>query len=175
MAQGNFENCLAVTLQEEGGYVNNPHDPGGATNYGITQRTFNAWKSLRGEAPVNVRYIEKSEVEDIYRLQYWQHVRGDELPVGVDLVVFDEGVNGGPRKSIKDLQRCLGRGLVIDGVFGLHTLRAVRSVNNTSDLITRICDWRLSWLHKLNGWRYFGKGWTNRVEEVRRRGLEMAR
>lgn len=171
MAASNFLVCLEVTLQLEGGYSNNPHDPGGDTNYGITQRVFNAWHSLRGEPPVNVRYITQDEVRGIYRDQYWNHVRGDDLPPGVDLVVFDEGVNSGPVKSIRDLQRCLG--VSSDGQFGVITLRATKAAAPAT-LIDKVCDWRLSWLHRLRSWKYFGRGWTRRVEKIRQEAKKMA-
>jgi lysozyme family protein len=168
--EGNFANCLKITLHEEGGFSDNPHDPGGATMCGVTQRVYDAWRSRAGEGLQGVRRIAPEEISAIYRELYWDNVRGSALPVGVDLMVFDEGVNSGPHRSILDLQRCVG--VNPDGLLGPMTLQAIDRAN-PADLITSLADWRLSWLGRLAGWRYFSRGWAARVESVKSASLAM--
>ena len=107
----------------EGGYVNHPRDPGGATNRGITQVTYNGFRRRHGRALQSVRRLTDAEHDYIYRTQYWNRVRGDDLPSGVDLAVYDWGVNSGPARSVKALQRAVGA--KADGVMGPNTLAAV--------------------------------------------------
>lgn len=174
----NFKDCLAETLKHEGGYSNHPKDPGGKTNYGVIQRVYNSYRRLKGSGPRDVRSITKSEVEDIYRSMYWDNVQGDLLPIGLDLVVFDFGVNSGPSRSIKFLQRALnkvdGQSLVVDGLMGPATLDATTGTPDVHRLITTICDSRLSWLQTLKTWVTFGKGWGRRVKSIKGKALEMA-
>lgn len=167
----NFSTALALVLQSEGGYVNNPHDPGGATNKGITQRVYDAYRKFLGQPIGSVKFIGGEEVSSIYRRQYWDAVRGGDLPAGVDYAVFDEAVNSGPVKAITDLQRALG--VAADGQLGLVTLTALRSAGGRT-VINKVCDLRLGFLRKLTTWRYFGAGWTNRVAAVRAAALRMA-
>jgi len=169
-----FDLELPLILKSEGGFVNNPHDPGGATNYGITQRVYDAFRKTSGQSgrPVSVRYISSTDVALIYRQQYWNAVRGDETPTGIDYCLFDEAVNSGPVKSIIDLQTALK--VKADGQFGMVTLGALLAVNDHAALINRICDLRLNWLHRIKTWRFFGKGWSNRIAFVRAGALKMA-
>lgn len=169
MSANNFDACLAQTLKYEGGYCDHPSDPGGATNLGITQATLRAW---RGE-PVtkgDVRALTVAEAGKIYRDKYWNAVRGDELPVGVDLVVFDWAVNSGPATAAKALQKSLG--LTADGYIGAVTLREVAKADSAS-LIRTLCDRRGSFFQSLKTFRVFGRGWMRRVSEVRTAALKM--
>src|SRR3954447_9587673 len=102
MARDAFANCLAFVLEEEGGYSDMPGDPGGATNMGITRATLADWRG----APVSkddVLSLERDEAAAIYRRRYWDAIRGDELPAGLDLALFDDAVNSGPRMAVRDL------------------------------------------------------------------------
>lgn len=169
MAATSFKAALARVLVHEGGYVNHPRDPGGATNQGITQRTYDAYRRSKGARLRSVKLMVAAERDAIYRRQYWDAIKGDKLPVGVDYVVFDGAVNSGPKQSIKWLQRALGsayRG-EIDGVIGLATLAALGETENHDALIDRICDRRMAFLRALNTWPDFGGGWTRRVANVR--------
>ncbi|MBX2989495.1 MAG: glycoside hydrolase family 108 protein [Bdellovibrionaceae bacterium] len=168
----NFQRSLAKVLIHEGGYVNHPSDPGGETNKGITFRTYNAYRQNRGLPTQSVRYISNAEVEEIYRIQYWNKVCGDELPLGVDYVVFDAAVNSGPAQGAKWLQASLG--LNPDGVVGVSTMNAVEKANS-EQLISDMCARRMAFLQRLNTWSVFGKGWTSRVSGVKATGLAMAR
>src|SRR5690554_3243462 len=108
MARETFEPALALVLAHEGGYVDHPDDPGGATNKGITQRVYDAWRTSRGRHPRSVAAIRDEEVRAIYREQYWDAVRGDDLPAGIDYCTFDAAVNSGPAQAARWLQRAVG-------------------------------------------------------------------
>lgn len=159
MAVGNFDKALEYVLKHEGGYVNHPKDPGGATNKGITQRTFDAYTG----GGVDVRDITDRQVADIYKRQYWDAVRGDDLPDGVDYAVFDFAVNSGPARAAKFLQGIVG--VDQDGFVGMETIGAVKD-KPALRVIVNLCDKRLAWLKGLSTWSTFGKGWERRVEEV---------
>lgn len=167
-----FQSCLSLVLHSEGGFANNRLDPGGATNFGITQRVFDAYRRLHRLLPISVRYISTTDVATIYRGQYWDAVQGDQLWPGLDYCLFDEAVNSGPKKSIIDLQVALG--VTADGVFGMVTLAALHGVNDRAALLNKICDLRLNWLHRLATWRVFGRGWSARVAFVRANALKLA-
>lgn len=169
MAASSFKAALARVLVHEGGYVNNPRDPGGATNQGITQRTYDAYRRSKKLPPRSVKLMTAPERDAIYRRQYWDAVKGDKLPAGVDYVVFDGAVNSGPKQAVKWLQRALGsayRGQ-IDGVIGLATFAALEAVENHDALIDRMCDRRMAFLRALVTWPDFAGGWTRRVQNVR--------
>jgi lysozyme family protein len=158
-----YNASLAAVLKYEGGYVNHPKDPGGATNRGVTQATYNSYRTSKSLAPQSVRAISSQEVGDIYKSLYWDKVRGDDLPAGVDLAVFDLAVNSGVSRALRMLQECVG--VTADGVVGPKTLDAVRASGN--GLIDKLCDARLKFLQRLPTWPTFGKGWGNRVASVR--------
>lgn len=167
-----FKSALPIILGHEGGYVDHPKDPGGATNMGITHRTLAAW---RGE-PVtkqDVKDIGLAEVEAIYRANYWDLVWGDDLPDGLDLVVFDYAVNSGVSRSAKALQKALG--VAQDGVIGVITMRAAADLSGdeVSAAINAVCDQRLAFLKRLKTWPTFGKGWERRVAHTREAALAM--
>src|SRR5690606_31875174 len=104
------------------------------------------------------------EAGKIYRAQYWDTVRGNELPDGLDYAMFDYAINSGPARAIKELQRVLN--VSADGVIGVQTLAAVAEAN-TANLITALMDRRLAFLKGLKTWPTFGRGWSRRVAEVR--------
>lgn len=144
----------------EGGYVNNPKDPGGPTNRGITQRTYTAWLKVKGRPKVSVRQITKAEADEIIGDQYLTPVRFDDLPDGLDYSVGDYSVNSGPSWAAKELQRCLG--VTPDGTIGTVTLGAIAA----ADLEKLIVDYnnaRMRFLRGLKTFDEFGRGWTSRV------------
>uniref|UniRef100_UPI003BA8A56D glycoside hydrolase family 108 protein n=1 Tax=Stappia sp. TaxID=1870903 RepID=UPI003BA8A56D len=160
MAIGNFPRALEWVLVHEGGYVNHPRDPGGATNRGVTQRTYDGWRKRQGKPKRSVRQIEADEVRAIYRRQYWDAVRADELPHGVDYAVFDFAVNSGPSRSVKSLQEVIGAR--VDGVVGEETLGKCQTMRS-AEIIERLCERRMRFTRGLNTWSTFGRGWTRRV------------
>ncbi|TAZ20785.1 N-acetylmuramidase [Rhizobium ruizarguesonis] len=169
MAAKNFEEALARVLVHEGGYVDDPRDPGGATNQGVTQRTYDAYRRSKKLSTRPVKLMTGPERNEIYRRQYWDAVQGDTLPDGLDYVLLDGAVHSGPKQSIKWLQRALGASYhgTVDGVIGLATFAALGDTTNYSALIDRICDRRLAFLKTLDGWPHFGNGWKRRVANVR--------
>lgn len=166
-----FNEALSLVLKHEGGYVNHPADPGGATNRGVTQHTYDTWRRRMGLAVRTVRKITDAEVAAIYRRDYWNAVRGDELPAGLDYAVFDFAVNSGPRRARQFLQRVLG--VEDDGVFGPVTMAAI-GLADPSRTAVRLCQNRLAWLKRLPTWPTFGRGWGRRVNEVSDVAQEMA-
>ncbi len=178
--QSNFSASLAAVLAEEGGFVHHPDDPGGATNRGITQAVYDEARASWGAAPRSVREIKGVEVDVIYRDRYWSAIRGDDLPAGVDLAVFDAAVNSGPGQAAKWLQRAInaehdarGRArLTVDGAIGPRTVAAAAGCD-LSGLIQAVCDQRVAMLKSLRTWPVFGRGWSVRVARVRAAALTM--
>lgn len=166
-----FTVCLPLILKHEGGYVDHPKDPGGATNKGITQKTYDSWRDRKGQPRQSVRSITSDEVAAIYRRDYWDAIKGDDLPAGIDYCVFDFAVNSGIDRASRYLQSAVGS--PSDGKIGPATIAAAKS-RDAKAVIETICDNRMAFLRGLNHWPTFGKGWTSRVNDVRDRALEMA-
>lgn len=145
----------------EGGYVDHPEDPGGATDRGITQKTFDAWNKLHRRPLRPVRGISKEEANAILVSQYFEPVKFDQLPSGLDYAVVDFGVNSGTRRAVMELQKILG--VKADGVVGNVTLAAIKDWNGEA-LIAEYGAARMRYLKGLKTFRTFGKGWTIRVE-----------
>lgn len=164
--QVTFQTALNFVLQTEGGYVNDPEDNGGATNQGITQRVYDAWRTHEGLVPRSVKDINSYEVAVIYKLQYWDAVKGDFLPAGVDYCVFDFAVNSGPTRAIECLQRALN--VADDGHIGFVTLTALK-LSKVKDVIDNVCNERLDFMQHLHDWPHFQHGWTARVDTVQTR------
>ena len=171
MAARNFERAFALTLRHEGGYVDHPRDPGGATNLGVTIGTLSAHLGRRA-TKAEVRALTPAAVRPIYRAGYWNVVRGDELPPGVDYAVYDFAVNSGPKRAVIALQRVLE--VADDGRLGPVTLARLAKANPLT-VCSRLCAERLSFLRRLSTWPTFGKGWTRRVAGVEAEALRMAR
>ena len=163
-----FETCIPRILKDEGGFVNHPRDPGGATNKGITIATYRRYINPKGTA-ADLKKLTQAQAVKVYKAEYWDKVSADKLPVGVDYVVADFGVNSGPGRAIKHLQRAVG--VTEDGVIGPATLAAVKRVSPAT-IVQRITDSRMQFLRKLDTWPTFGEGWTSRVQGVRAAALE---
>ncbi len=154
--------ALDLMFGHEGGYVNNPKDPGGATKYGITHKTLAAHRGVSSVSPAQVKALTKEEATEIYRRSYWVQSGGDLLPVGIDFMAFDYGVNSGPAQAVKSLQRVVGAG--VDGSVGGETLAAVNAYKG--DLIAAYAAERLRFMRTLKTWPVFGRGWQHRVRGV---------
>jgi lysozyme family protein len=172
MVASNFDKSLKRVLVYEGGYSNHPSDPGGPTMKGVIQRVYDGYRERKGLPKRSVKYLAEDELKEIYRKQYWDAIRGDELPHGVDFVVFDGAVNSGPSQSAKWLQRAVGT--KDDGNVGEATIAAAIA-KDRARTINGICDRRLSFLKALRTWPVFGVGWGRRVADVRRWGLSFAK
>jgi uncharacterized protein (TIGR02594 family) len=169
MPSGRFEECLAVTLKWEGGNDDDPRDPGGRTSRGILQSEWNAWRQSHPGLPSDVWEAPQGQIVAIYKEKYWDRMLCDQMPAGVDLAVFDFGVNSG--RGVSVVQDVVGTDA--DGEVGPLTLAAL-SASPPADLIARICDARMAYLRGLSTWGTFGRGWTNRVNDVRAQALAMA-
>ena len=168
--KSNFAEALQKILVHEGGFSDHALDPGGMTNLGVTRRVWEEWTGH----PVTVRQmieLTPAKVAPMYRRKYWDKIKGDELPAGVDLVVFDAAVNSGPGRASKWLQACVG--VEVDGDIGPKTLAAV-NVFDVTQLIDDYGRRRLAFLLDLPTWETFGKGWTKRVAAVRLESLALA-
>jgi lysozyme family protein len=168
----NFEKCLSLLLEHEGGYSNLKNDNGGMTNLGITARVWEEWVGH----PVDekqMRALTPETIAPLYRKKYWDAIRADELSNGLDYCVFDCAVNSGVGRAVKILQSCVG--VNPDGGFGSVTMAAVSQFKHTAllNLIAEYCDNRLKFLKSLPTWDDFGKGWERRVREVKAAALGM--
>ena len=159
-----IDNLIDVIEQ---GYVHRSSkaDPGGPTNYGITLTTFRAWHDNDNLNRNALMIMPKSEAKEIYKVQYWDAVRGDELPLGLDWAVFDFAVNSGPGRAVMSLQEVLK--VKQDAIIGVNTMRAIRNYpGKIHQLITDLSKFRLDFMKGLSNWRYNKNGWTKRVKKI---------
>ncbi|MCC0809556.1 hypothetical protein FPV16_25735 [Methylobacterium sp. W2] len=170
MAASNFERALPLVLKHEGGYVDHPSDPGGATNLGVTIGTLSSWLK-RPATKADVKALTRATVAPIYRKNYWDVLRCDEMPAGVDYAVFDFGVNSGPKRAAMALQRAIG--VADDGIIGKVTIANI-ATRPVDQIIERLMADRMTFLRRLSTWQTFGKGWTSRCDGVLREALAMA-
>lgn len=168
-----FDACLAFTLREEGGYVDDPADPGGATNMGITLATYRRWSDDQALGAVQVRDMTMRTARAIYRSLYWNPLRADALPAGVDLSVFDMGVNAGIWRSARLLQQALGFvGEEVDGCVGPETLEAAGK-RDARRLVDDLAERQAAYYRTLADFPTFGTGWLDRTEARRAAALAM--
>jgi len=160
----NYESALAHVLKSEGLWSDNPQDPGGATMKGITFAVFKDWKRNPHLTKDDLRNISDQDVHDLYKQLYWDKVHGDELPSGVDYATFDASVNMGVGRASKLLQEAVG--VPADGVIGSGTLQEVQKANARS-LLENFSVQKTNFYKSLPTFPTFGKGWLNRVAEVK--------
>jgi lysozyme family protein len=168
--ESNFFKSLEMVLKHEGGFVDHPDDPGGATNKGITHRTYAEFLERPLEDVDELKNIPDEHVELIYKSGYWDRVKADKLPAGVDFCTFDWAVNSGPGRAAKYLQRVVGA--TEDGAIGPQTLLQVgaRDVVHVIDEMHRL---REDYYKSLKTFETFGKGWLRRNNETREAAHEM--
>lgn len=166
-----FDTALAEILRHEGGYVDHPSDPGGATNRGVTLGTLSDWLG-RPATKTEVRALTVADVAPIYRARYWNAVKADDLSPGVDLMVFDLAVNSGPSRAAKFLQEVVGA--TADGVIGPATVAKANAMN-PADVIAGMRARRERFYRGLATFPTFGKGWMRRLDDVTAKAKEMAR
>jgi len=155
----NWEKSFQMVLKHEGGFVNHPKDPGGMTNLGVTNEA-------------EMRALTPELVKPLYKKNYWDKIKGDQLPIGLDYAAYDLAVNSGTGRSAKYLQRIAG--VPDDGVIGPKSVEAIQACD-PDQAVEDICSMRLNFLKKLPTWDTFGKGWGRRVEEVKAKALEMTK
>jgi lysozyme family protein len=153
MAASNYDACLSKTLAYEGGYVNHPSDPGGATNYGITIAVARKHWNAR-ITPEGMKTLPLSAAKAIYRAEYWEKVKGDSLPAGPDLCNFDFAVNSGVSRA--------------------NSYHAAMPKLAPVDYVKAYCKKRLAFVQSLKTWGTFGKGWARRIASVEAVGVKMA-
>lgn len=163
-----FAKAMKHILVHEGGKVDHPRDPGGRTNQGVTQATYNLYRKSIGKKPADVYNMSDAERDAIYRKRFWNVIEGDKLPPGIGYVVMDGAVNSGPSQSVKWVQRAMGTRYTgkIDGQMGLMTLEAILAFPDHDKLVAAIVERRLAFLKNLKTWGTFGKGWKARVNHV---------
>ena len=157
----NFRESLEHVLSHEGGWSNHPADPGGATNRGITLATYREHTGNGMLSPEDLRKITDAEVEEIYRDRYWDPIRGNQLPAGLDLVTFDMAVNAGPKRAARILQATVRA--TVDGIIGPKTLEAAHFVDS-EEAVNEYEDRRISFYRRLWHWKFFGRGWKRRAK-----------
>jgi lysozyme family protein len=157
-----FDACMPFIFKAEGGYADNPADPGGPTNFGITLATLRAYQGDPNLTADDVKKLTPAVAKEIYRTAYWNRMQCGALPAGLDLEVFDFGVNSGPAESVKTLQSLVG--VTQDGSIGPITLAAVAQFN-VGDLIGRFAQARLAFYQGLN-MPEFEQGWATRVAQI---------
>lgn len=161
--QSNWDNSFKLMLKSEGGFVNHPSDPGGMTNLGVTKATWENWVGRESDE-AEMRGLTPEKVEPLYKKKYFDAVRGDELPMGLDYLMFDFAVNAGAGRAIKTLQTAVG--VTPDGGFGPMTMAAVQAVD-PNELIERFSQAKEDFYRSLTTFATFGKGWLNRVADVK--------
>jgi lysozyme family protein len=169
MAAENYVTCLEMILHHEGGYVNHPADPGGETNLGVTKRVYEEFGGTK-----DMKDLVREDVEPIYKKNYWDRLKGDNLPSGLDLCVFDFGVNAGTSRSAKYLQSMIGT--VADGGIGPNTLKFLEEYIHKYGIeqtIRGFQEERQKYYEGLNTFETFGRGWTRRVDETTEAALNM--
>ena len=159
--------ALQYVFTDEGGYVNHPKDPGGATNLGITQRTLDAFSASQGHSRQDVRHLTRERAAEIYRVQYAKPIRFDELARisgGLAYALLDFAVHSGPARAVGELQKLIN--VPVDGVLGARTLDALQNWPDMPDLLRRLAEARLGFLKRLSTWRTFGRAWSVRLQRV---------
>lgn len=168
-----FFEALPFILKEEGGYVNDPQDSGGATNKGVTQKTYDAFRKSQGYEERAVRYLTKEEASKIYA-GIWESCKASKLPNGLNVLHFDFAVNAGNKQAAKILQRTVG--VEDDGIIGPVTLEKIMSTN-TEDMIHEYSEFRRVFYRSLATARQkdlkFLKGWLLRTNRAARLALSL--
>jgi len=168
MTAANYNACISKVLKYEGGFTQDPNDKGNWTGCACgsgTNKGTNRGISACSYPAEDIKGMTEPRAKEIYRADYWNPIHGDELPAGPDLCTFDGAVNSGQSRGVKWLQRACGA--PADGVVGPQTI-ALANAADEHVTIDRMCDDRLEFLRGLSTWDRYGKGWTSRVEDVRK-------
>ncbi len=172
-----FQSALAHILRFEGGYVDHPRDPGGATKFGITRKTL---ARFRGISPwwqlpkIAVKKMGRIEAAQIYFKYYWLRTQADELPEALAFTMFDYAVNSGPRRAISEIQIIVRTD--VDGIVGPKTKLAIKEYckrSSLQDLLSQYIENRHSFLRKLKTYSVFGSGWRNRITHVKQQAAKL--
>ena len=164
-----FKECLDLVLKSEGGWVNNPKDPGGETNLGVTKAV---WEEYVGHPVTTMKNLTPELVAPLYEQKYWRPCYAEVLPRGLDYLCFSFGVNAGCGRSVKVLQTSLG--LVPDGIIGPRVREKI-SQSNIADLIKGFSESRREYYKSLKTFPIFGKGWIARTDKEEQEALQMVK
>jgi lysozyme family protein len=174
MSASNFKAVMAEIFRHEGGKSTNRNDPGnwtgGKVGKGVLKGT-NMGIAAHAHPNVDIMNLTQAQAREIYRKQYWDPIKGDLLPPGIDLVTMDPAVNSGVSRGSKWLQSALG--VPADGRIGPKTIEAARAADSLK-VIRKVCATRIGWLAGLGSWKDFKNGWTRRVAEVEVAAVKMA-
>lgn len=175
----NFDTFYDELIKHEGGYTDDPRDPGnqredgfgnaGSTNLGVTAQVWSEWTGKPSPRSV-MKALTKDDVKPMYKAKYWDAVRGDDLPSGVDISVADFGVNAGPGRAAKRLQRVVGAAQ--DGAIGPKTIQMVYNMD-PADLLEKYADARETYYRGLRTFDIYGRGWLRRNQEVLEKALRL--
>jgi len=168
--KNNFDKCLHMLLEHEGGYVNNVHDKGGMTNLGVTKRVYDDWIG-RESTEQEMRDLTPDDVAPIYKKNYWNRVKGDSLPSGLDWACFDWAVNSGSGRPAKAVQRAVGA--TQDGAIGNQTLGLIAE-KDPKFIIDYVYTVRQAFYESLDDYKHFGRGWSRRNTETLHQAMKMA-
>ena len=150
-----WEQAVSFILEQEGGYVNNPNDPGKATKYGISKKEY---------PDLDIENITLEQAKKIYKRDYWDRCKCSFIPDSLSIALFDFAVNSGTKKAITYLQKALE--VPADGVIGNQTISACNR-EPTKKVLEKYMDLRLDFLMSLKNWKYFGNGWGKRVNRTK--------
>jgi lysozyme family protein len=165
----NFEEALKAILKHEGGYVHHKLDPGGMTNLGVTKKVWEEWVGHPvGEK--EMRALTPDTVAPMYKKKYWDAVKADELPTGLDYLMFDFAINAGPGRAAKTMQKAIGT--TPDGAIGPKTMAALKAAD-PADLIAKFSMEKELFYKALPTFATFGKGWLRRVDEAKSHAVTM--
>jgi len=162
----NFKNIINNLVELEGGKSNLSYDKGGKTNLGITQYTYNNWNKKHNKPLKDVYKITRQEADQIYKEEYWNIIKGDQLPPNVAHIMLSQALLDGPQDSIRLVQKLLG--LKVDGIMGSDTINKIKrlTVNGDIKLAKAIANKQIYRLKTDEDADKFGKGWNNRVQKV---------
>ena len=167
--KNNFDKCLHMLLEHEGGYVNNKHDKGGMTNLGVTKRVYDEWIG-RESTEQEMRDLTPDDVAPIYKKNYWDRVKGDYVPSGVDWCLYDWAVNSGSGRPAKAVQRAVGA--TPDGVIGKQTVGLIME-KDPKFIIDYVYTVRQAFYEGLDDYKHFGRGWSRRNTETLHQAMKM--
>jgi lysozyme family protein len=170
-----FDAALAHVLAKEGGYSNHPADNGGPTNLGVTWRTWQDWTGKPAPEAV-MRGLTVAKVAPLYKARYWDAVKGDQLPGGLALCLFDFAVNAGPARAAKMLQQIVNAS--VDGQIGPATIKAVQAfvaASGEAELVRRFQNARRDYYRSLGDFPVFGRGWLRRCDETETAALKVCK
>jgi lysozyme family protein len=148
-----FDRAFAIVVGVEGGYVNDPRDPGGGTNWGISKRSY---------PDIDIANLTEDGAKAIYQRDYWGRMQCEKYPWPLSLYVFDAAVNQGPVSATRFLQGALST--QVDGMLGPVTVQ--KAVQATADQIANFMTLRAFSYMQLATWPTYGRGWFNRLFKV---------